>query len=134
MPSVPTLVSWAPLGPQEVSIQGPFLEEAQILRRQIWTERSPTWWSGIVQRRLWQPRGEARSLLGRAGKLPGGGDAGNGSGTMSRNVFKAEGRMIQWALLASQAPYQAWPQTYPPPSGPEQWWLVAGGGQRLLFL
>lgn len=52
-------------------------------------------WSGIVQRRLWQPRGEASSLLGWAGKLPGGGDAGNGSGTMSRNVFKAEGRMIQ---------------------------------------
>lgn len=43
MPSVPALVSWAPLGPQEVSIQGPVLEEAPILRRQIWTERSPTW-------------------------------------------------------------------------------------------
>lgn len=117
MPSVPALVSWAPLGPQEVSIQGPLLEEAPIWRRQIWTERFPNLvWSGIVRRRLWQPRGEARCLLGRAGKLPGGGDAGNGPGTMSRNVFKAERRTIPWATLASQA----WPQTYPPPSGPEQ--------------
>lgn len=53
---------------------------------------------------------------------------------MSRNVFKAEGRMIQWALLASQVPYQAWPRTYPPLQAQSNGGLQLVEGLCLLFL
>ena len=78
-------------------------------------------WSGIGQRErgCGNPEEKQGFLLGHPGRLPGGGVAGTVSGSMSRHFFKAEGKVVQWASIASQAPCQACPQTHPSP-GPEQ--------------